>query len=794
MLYPENLEEKLGFDRIREELAESCESNLGQSFVKKIKFSSEKRHIELWLEQTNEFTRIIESGELFPNSNYIDFFGYLKKAEVKNAFLSEEEFFELILSLKTLDLCLQFFNEKGEEYPKLAGLRNAIEFDERLYWEISDKFDERGKLKDNASEHLYEIRKGVQKEQQRLRKVLDGILRSAQKNEYTPDDISITIRDGRMVIPVLAEHKRRIKGFIHGESATGQTVYIEPAEVLEINNEVKELEYAEKREVVRILTELTDLIRPQIDNFKIMLQFLGLIDFIRAKARVAIKIGAVKPQWNAGKGFEWKKARHPILFLTHLEIKKSIVPLNIHLTGKDRILVISGPNAGGKSVCLKTVGLIQYMFQCGLLVPTDEDSTFGLFNDLFIDIGDEQSIENDLSTYSSHLVNMKKLLNHVGNKSLFLIDEFGTGTEPQFGGAIAEAILSELNQSKAMGVITTHYGNIKEFADSEAGVVNGAMKYDVKKLQPLYELEIGKPGSSFALEIAQKIGLPKKTLEMAKSKVGVEKVSFDLMLGQLDQEKNEMDKIQRRIKSREQELAQTAQQYEELKEHLQNREKAVLRKAKQEASGLIKEANVKIERIIREIRESEAEKEKAKALRKELEDFDQTNLKSKEEPKPKKVIKVLTSPIKVGDHVRIIDQDTIAQVLGIKGKDVELSIGSLTSKIKLNRLEKVTRSERKEEDNSLRSRGVSINQKMANFSHRLDIRGYRAEEVIPKLDQYIDEAIMLGASELHILHGKGSGVLRELVRNHLKGYTQVDSMRDEHADRGGAGITIVDMK
>jgi len=794
VLYPNNLEDKLGFNRIRIELTENCVSNLGVRFVKRIKFSNSKRNIDKWLNQTSEFVRILESGVLFPNSNYIDFSSYLKKAQVENSFLSEEEFFDLVLSLKTLDECLHFFKGKREEFPALVALTEPIEFDDDIYRQIAAKFDERGKLRDNASPRLAEIRIAIQSEQRRLRKVLDGVLKSARKNEFTPDDISITVRDGRMVIPILAEYKRRVKGFIHGESSTGQTVYIEPTEVLEINNEVRELQYAEKREVIRILTSLTDSIRPHLVDFEGYVHFLGLIDFIRAKARFALSIGASKPLWSEVKGFVWKNAKHPILFLSHSDLKKPVIPLNIKLSESDRILVISGPNAGGKSVCLKTVGLVQYMFQCGMLVPADEDSEFNVFNDLFIDIGDEQSIENDLSTYSSHLVNMKQFLNHITKKSLFLIDEFGTGTEPQFGGAIAEAILNQLNHLSSMGVITTHYGNLKEFADKKVGLVNGAMKYDVVKLQPLYQLEIGKPGSSFALEIAEKIGLPKQTIEEAKSKVGVKQVSLDKLLGQLDSQKVVADKTQKRIAAREKELDETAKQYQELKTHLERKEKVILRDAKQEAQMLIKAANGKIENIIRGIKESEADKQKVKLLRSELEEFKTKKLKTEKISPVEASTKVSKGDIRIGDNVRIKEQGTIGKVIGMKGKDVEISIGALSSKVKLARLEKVSRSERKESDRVILPKGVSLNDKMANFSHRLDIRGLRVEEVIPRLEQYIDEAILIGANELNILHGKGSGVLRELVRNQLKEFKEVDSMADEHADRGGAGVTIVKMK
>jgi len=791
MLYPQNLEQKLGFDKIRTQLIEACESSLGQQFVGKIKYSKERTAIERWLIQTDEFVHIIQSGELFPNSNYIDITPYLKKAEVENSYLIEEEFYNLILSFKTLDRCLDFFSGHREDYPELSELTHPVLFDADLLWSLDKRFDDRGKLHDHASDLLFEIRKGIEQEQRRLRKVLDGVLRRAQKEGYTPDDVNITIRDGRMVIPVLAEHKRRIKGFVHGESATGQTVYLEPGEVLEINNEVKELQYAEQREVIRILTELTDRLRPEIPNLSGVVQFLGLIDFIRAKARLSIEIEAVKPLWKSQKGFDWKQARHPILLLAHKEQNKEVVPLDIRLDSHNRVLLISGPNAGGKSVCLKTVGLLQYMFQCGLLVPVREDSEFGIFRDLFIDIGDEQSIENDLSTYSSHLVNMKQLLAHVNKGTLFLIDEFGTGTEPQFGGAIAESILSELKDSKGLGVITTHYGNLKEFADKQPGLINGAMKYDLKQLQPLYQLEIGKPGSSFALEIAQKIGLPKSTIDKAKERVGVKQVSFDQMLGQLESQKYEVDKAERRVKSKEKELDELTSQYEELKKHLEGQQKEVIRKAKAEASALVAGANKKIERVIREIREEQADKEKVKSLRKELE-----TVKKKTQPEPaplptKAVILPAEGKIEKGSYVRIQGQETVARVTAIKGKDAELAIGGLSSIVKLKRLEKVSRKDFRQETQVQESRGVALNQKMADFSGKLDIRGYRAEEVIPRLEQYLDDALLLGQTELYIVHGKGNGVLRQVVRTHLKTYKEVTDFRDEHADRGGAGVTII---
>lgn len=786
MLYPSNLELKLGFDKIRTLLKEACESNLGKNFVDKIKFSDDQANIEMWLSQTDEFVRIITSQELFPNSNYIDLSPLFGKIRVDNSFLSEEELFDVILSLKTMDKCLDFFQEKREDYPILSELTYPIVFDEDLLWSIARVFDERGKLKDNASDRLYEIRKGILEEKQRLRKVLDNIITHTKKEGFTPDDLSITIRNGRMVIPVLAEYKRRVKGFIHGESATGQTVYLEPTEVFAINNEVQELEYAEQREVVRILMELTSYLRPEIENLKQYMQFLGLIDFIRAKARFAIKINACKPQWSEKKEFNWQVAKHPTLFLKHQELGKEVVPLNIYLEPNQRILIISGPNAGGKSVCLKTVGLLQYMLQCGLLVSVHESSTFTIFKDLFIDIGDEQSIENDLSTYSSHLINMKHLLGHVNKKSLFLIDEFGTGTEPQYGGAIAEAILMELKDSKGMGVITTHYGNLKEYADKNEGLVNGAMRYDLKHLQPLYELEIGKPGSSFALEIAGKIGLPKGTIEHAKKKIGIKQVSFDQMLGQLQIQQTELERAERKVVAREKELEELTEQYAQLKAHLESQEKKILNEAKQKANAIVTNANKEVERVIREIKEKKAEKDAVKKQRERLE-----KIKAETTVKEKFEKNISDEEIQVGDYVQLKGQDTVGQVVNIKGKDAELSIGELTSFVRLNRLEKVTRKAYKEQGKTRSFSGYDYVSKQSEFNSRIDIRGIRAEEVIPKLGIWLDEAIMLGIKELQIVHGKGNGVLRQVTRDLLKGYKEISSVRDEHADRGGAGVTLV---
>jgi DNA mismatch repair protein MutS2 len=462
--------------------------------------------LEPLLLQTNEFLKIFQSGEYFPSGNFIDVSHFIKRAKVNGAFFTEDEFFDLKLSLKTILDCISFFDEFEEEYPNLYSLRKAVNLEPTLYKAIDAKIDERGSLRNNASPALQQSRSEIFKAQAQLRRQVEKIYKEASANKYTPEDASITVRDGRIVIPVLAEYKRRVKGFIHDQSGTGQTVYIEPTEALELNNEVRELQYAERREIVKILTQLTALVKPELENLEKAYRFLAIVDFIRAKARFAQKIGAVLPQLENSRIIEYRNAEHPLLKLSLSENNKKVVPLSIQLKGDKRILIISGPNAGGKSVALKTVGLLQFMLQCGLLIPVHPDSKCGIFSNLFIDIGDQQSIENDLSTYSSHLQNMKNFLLNSNKQTLFLIDEFGTGTEPRFGGAIAESILEELYSQKAFGVITTHYDNIKNFAVKNQNVINGAMKFDERNLEPLYELEIGKPGSSFAIEVAEKMG------------------------------------------------------------------------------------------------------------------------------------------------------------------------------------------------------------------------------------------------------------------------------------------------
>ncbi len=802
MIYPKNLEEKLGFDRIRQLLKEECISSLGQQWIDSISFSIDFQEIDLLTQQTNEFCKILQTqaeNETFPSQHYLDVSSSLSKALIEGAFLTEAEFYDLKLSLGTIKACLRFFKKQSFElYPQLKALSDAIVFDERIVAHIELVIDERGNIRDNASFELRKIRGQIIEEQIYLRKRMEHFLKLAKSNGHTQEDTNPTVREGRLVLPIFAESKRQIKGVVHDESATGQTVYLEPSEIIELNNNIRDLQYQERREMLRILTDLTTKIRPEVANLKLAYHYLGQMDFIRAKAKFALKTDAIRPRFINRTLLDWQEARHPLLFLTFKTQDKQVVPLSITLNHEQRVLLISGPNAGGKSVTLKTVGLLQYMFQCGLLVPMREASTIGLFKDIFVDIGDEQSLENDLSTYSSHLNNMKYFLNLSDKTTLFLIDEFGTGTEPAMGGAIAEAILEELAHKKAYGVITTHYRNLKLFADKHEGLANAAMQFDSKNLEPLYQLEIGKPGSSFAFEIAKKIGLPQEVILKAQTYAGDKQVNFDHMLRELEIEKKHFETQNKSLKLKDEKLKQVTEEYQKLREYLDGEKKNIINQAKKEAEQLVKDANQKIEQTIRQIKENKAEKQATQQVRQELEQF-------KEAIKPEPItetppeeteekIEVIGGEITVGDRVRVKGQVAIGEVIQLKGKDAEIMIGDLKSTIKIKRLEKINHSKRAEKKVKTAMKGLNINDKMAKFSSNLDVRGKRGDEALVSLQEFMDDALLLGQQELKIIHGKGDGILRKLLREQLRQYKEVASLADEHVDQGGAGITVVTLR
>ena len=812
MLHPKYFEQKIGFDNVRLSLKDLCISSLGEHHVNKICFSNNFEHISKLLVQIEEFKQIILSTENFPTNHFYDINCELEKITVSGTFLETDVLFDMKRSLNTVSEIITYFKKNGgDSYPFLKKLSSYITIDSSIISELKKILDDKGKIRDNASPQLSLIRQDLISKHSLVTKRIAQALSNARKQGWVPDNMDVSIRNGRMVIPILVAYKRSIKGFIHDESATGQTVFIEPADVFEINNDIRELENAERREILKILYEFTDFLRPSIDDIKNCLYFLGQIDFIRAKALYAFQTDSYKPSLNTRPLINWINARHPLLYLSHKVQKKEIVPLNISLDEVMRILVISGPNAGGKSVCLKTVGLLQYMLQCGMQVPMDEFSKTGIFSNIFIDIGDEQSLENDLSTYSSHLLNMKHFVENSDNKTLFLIDEFGAGTEPQLGGAIAEAILEKLNNKNAFGVITTHYSNLKLLADKEQGIMNGAMLFDSKNLKPLFILHTGKPGSSFAFEIAETIGLPEDVLFNAKQKAGVKQLSFDKQLQNLEVQKKELDKKELEYRIADDFLSEIINKYQKLTNDLEISKKEIIDNAKVEAAKLLQGTNRVIENTIREIKENKAEKEITKKLRNELSDYStklsesiissnkplQKVKKKKSEPQPEQ-IKIINTPIKKGDYVRISGQSTIGEVSGIDSKDVFVVFGTVSVKTSLDNIEKVSSTDYARQSGtkktSYKRQSIDLTEKVKMFKSNIDLRGMRADEALSAIQHFIDDALLLNVYEVRILHGKGDGILRNLVHEYLRSINEVKQFGDESLDKGGHGITVVSFR
>jgi DNA mismatch repair protein MutS2 len=788
MIYPDDFEQKLSFDQIRAKLKSYCLSPAGVGWVDQMRFSSNAEFIAVLLKQNLEFRQILEKGENFPSRHYFDGKEWLQKISLEGNWLEAEDFLNISYSLQTILDCRKFLLANREFYPELYRLSEPIVIDEGLVQRVNKTIDDKAIVRDSASPELGSIRKRLRDEQSRVRRLADQLYRHAVAEKWVPEGALPTIREGRVVIPILAEHKRRMKGFILDESATGQTVFMEPTEMLDANNEIKELEHSEKREVIRILVHLTDTFRTHLPSLRQGYQFLAQIDFIRAKAKFSREINADLPILEKKQELVWYNARHPLLYLS-LKGKREVVPLNIELSQMDRMLLVSGPNAGGKSVTLKTIGLLQYMLQCGMLIPLSDRSRVGVFQRIFLDIGDQQSIENDLSTYSSHLQNMNVFIQEANDKSLVLLDELGSGTDPNFGGAIAQAILDSLLRKRVWGVATTHYYNLKLFAGQRQGIKNAAMRFDDKNLIPLYVLDQGKPGSSYALEIARKTGLPKETLQEAEKLVGKDLAGFETLVRSLEKERQELSERLKKMEKQEAQLKQQLTRYDVLSTELETRKKDIINKAKEEAAVLLRDTNKQIEKTIRHIKENRAEKKETSRVRKTLQDLtSKVNLDPAEKPAKK------TDEIKVGDRVRIVGQEGSGVVLAIQGSNVSVQFGELKSLTKLNRLEKVTTTVQKEIANRLTSVGINVLEKRANFQSTLDIRGKRVDEVVPLLEQFLDTAILLSQGELKILHGKGEGVLRKVVRDHLKKYKQVASVTDEHVERGGDGITIVVLK
>ncbi len=845
MIYPKTFESKLGFDEVRALLRGRCLSTLGKDMVDAMAFSDDPATINEWLAQVREFRRLQEEADDFPLSYFFDVRQAVARLRLEGTHLDEAELFDLRRSLDTICAIVAYLNrgeatddgEVNHPYPALHRLTDGVLTFPQLVQRIDQILDRFGRIKDTASPALADIRRELARTEGSISKTLYGILRSAQSEGLVDKDVAPAMRDGRLVIPVSPGLKRRIRGIVHDESASGKTVFVEPAEVVEANNRIRELESEERREIIRILTEFAKLVRPYVVPILDSYKFLAKIDLIRAKAELARLIKGIEPDVEPYPHIDWIRASHPLLALSLEKQGKAVVPLDIMLTQQKRILIISGPNAGGKSVCLKTAGLLQYMLQCGLSVPIGERSRTGVFRNIFIDIGDEQSIENDLSTYSSHLMNMKQMMRHADDSTLLLVDEFGTGTEPQIGGAIAEAVLKQFCAKGAYGIITTHYQNLKHFADTHDGVVNGAMLYDRQQMQPLFQLSIGNPGSSFAIEIARKIGLPESVIKDASDIVGSDYIQSDKYLQDIVRDKRYWENKRQAVHQREKSLEQTIARYENEVKELEQSRREILAKAKQQAEELLAGSNRIIEKTIKEIRESQAEKAETKKIREELEAFKagmkdidtaandemiarkmrqiqerkarrEKRKKDRESEKLKisneksatgneKSAGQANASLSPGDTVRIKGLTTVGKIESIDGKMATVIFGDMRTKMRSDRLERAEKPKQEEPKayvNVSRETRETIDNRKLNFKQDLDVRGMRGDEAITAVTYFIDDAILVGMSRVRILHGTGSGILRQLIRQYLATVPNVVSFRDEHVQFGGAGITVVDLE
>ena len=902
MIYPKNFEQKIGFTEVRSLLRARCLSTLGKERIDAMNFSTDAVQVNTWMEEIREFRKIQEGQDDFPLDNFFDVRESVARIRLEGTHMEVDELFDLKRSLETIIAIVNFLS-RGEEtdqgeirhyYPALYNLADGIATFPLLVQRISQIIDKFGKMRDNASPELLQIRRELARIEGSISRTLYGILRAAQGEGLVEKDVTPTLRDGRLVIPVAPGLKRKISGIVHDESATGRTVYIEPSEVVEANNKIRELENEERREMIRILTDFAKKVRPNVREILDSYNLMAAVDFIRAKAELARLFKGFEPKVSEEPHIDWIRAIHPLLQIslerknnkltssslsvdnietnkvsieanniqednTILEeenetrnIPSSIVPLDIQLTKDKHLLIISGPNAGGKSVCLKTVGLLQYMLQCGLSIPIGDRSITGIFTDIMIDIGDEQSIENDLSTYSSHLMNMKIMMRRASNRTLILIDEFGTGTEPQIGGAIAESVLRQFWKKHAWAVITTHYQNLKHFAEEHPGTVNGAMLYDRHKMRPLFQLAIGRPGSSFAIEIARKTGIPEEVIRDAAEIVGSDYIQSDKYLQDIVRDKRYWESKRQTIHSHEKELEKRINQYEKDIAALEKSRKEILNRAKTQAEEIIKESNRRIENAIREIREKQAEKEETKRIRQELATYEaglldgskthkaETSNKKKikssgllsDDDFQKKVDKIKSRKerheqhlkekagkqqaaaealknavrkqqgsgvIIVGDSVRIKGLTTVGKVESIEGKQANVIFGGMRTKMAVSRLEHVDtatiQSEQKQFQayNYSRETRETIDKHRNQFRQELDVRGMRADEALNQVQYFIDDAILVGASQVRILHGKGNGILRQLIRQYLGSVPNVKSYRDEHVQFGGAGITVVEL-
>ncbi|MCR4995527.1 MAG: Smr/MutS family protein [Bacteroidales bacterium] len=883
MIYPHSFEEKIGMKDIREMLRKNCLSALGEQRVEELCFATDAALISEWLRQVGEFVRLEEAHSDFPDQGYYDLRPALHHIRIEGTYMEVDEMFALKRSLETIAGIVEQLQPAREErdeamteedgnagkggateavpYPALTrmvamrlsgksphgkpvahdeGTEPLVAHSASLYpaliRRINQILDKFGKVKDSASPELSDIRRELASAEGSVSRVLNHILRNAQAEGTVAQDVAPTMRDGRLVIPVAPALKRKIKGIVHDESATGKTVFIEPQEVVEANNRIRELEADERREIIRILREFTEQVRPQVPQLLQSYEMLADVEFVRAKAHMAREMKAfttTQPQIAAYPLIDWTLAVHPLLQRTLAKHGKKVVPLEIELTRRQRILLISGPNAGGKSVCLKTVGLLQYMLQCGLPITVGERSQLGVFEHIMIDIGDEQSIEDELSTYSSHLLNMKQMMRGADPATLLLIDEFGGGTEPQIGGAIAEAVLKRFVEKGAFGIITTHYQNLKHFADETEGVVNGAMLYDRHLMQALFQLQIGQPGSSFAVEIARKIGIPEEVINDASDIVGRDYINADKWLQDIVRDRRYWQQKRETIHSREKQMEQTIARYEQEIAELRQQRKDIIRKAKDEAEQLLLDSNARIERTIREIREAQADKEETRRARQQLEDFrikevesqqgieddaiarKMEKIKRRQERKKQggatqaeggtsgatPTSKPTSSPrssggLGEGSVVRIKGQTSVGTIERIDGKTATVVFGQMRTTVDLKRLVPATAPQKEESHTGIsflgRETQNAMREKGLHFKQEIDVRGMRGDEALFAVQHYIDDATQVGVAHVRILHGTGTGALRQLIRQYLKTVTSVADARDEHVQFGGAGVTIVE--
>ncbi|MBP3299756.1 MAG: Smr/MutS family protein [Muribaculaceae bacterium] len=823
MIYPESFESKIGFTVVREWLKAKCRSTLGQVQCERMRFSSDFNLVRRLLSQTAEMLSLIERGKSLPLDGIHDLTGQLREIHTAGSVLSPTEFYRLRSTLDTIGEISRFFQEEDEDghlaVPALRELFASLQTFPSIISDIDGVINRFGEVRDDASPELQTLRRSIQLSQASLSSVMQKVVARAVEAGVVESGVTPSMRDGRLVIPVPASHKRQISGIVHDESATGKTTYIEPAEVVEASNRLRELREQEKREIHRILLALTDAIRPYADDMLKSYSKLGIYDFIYAKAELAKEFDASMPALERKTEIDWFGAVHPVLAHTLKQKGERVVPLNLHLDSTDRILIISGPNAGGKSVCLKTAGIVQYMLQCGMLPTLYSNSHVCLFDSLMIDIGDEQSIENDLSTYSSHLRNMKVFLNNAMPRTFILVDEMGSGTEPQIGGALAQSILARLNRNSVMGIVTTHYQNLKTFADREPGLVNGAMLYDREQMKPLFQLSIGNPGSSFALEIARKTGLPDDVIAEAGEIVGSDYVNMDKYLMDLARDKRYWEKKRRSIKEKEARLDQAIGRYDAKVEDLKEKRREIIAEAREQARELLSDSNARLERTIMEIKNAQAEKERTKQVRKELDDYKsklaaddfadrKSSLGSKHEimrkprKKPEAVLSVpkMTSAvdktIRPGDYVRMSKDGMIGSVLNVKGKEAEVAFGALRTRVDISKLIKSIPPRQTAATQTMSVSKSTLDdsrRRQLDFKQEIDIRGMRADEALQAVMYFIDDAVQFSARRVRILHGTGTGALRQAVREYLQANREVSSFHDEDVRFGGAGITVVNL-